>query len=253
MQTGFARIIRCTLAAATLAALAACETMPTDQPAPQTEAAAAPQGPPPCRALKAEPAPPKGWSYLPEISELCVADIFTSVTATDIGKGGKPKRVIDVHTNKDVGILVRPVTAPLDAKTTLRWSWNVEQLPSDVSEETAPKHDYLSIAVKFDNGQDLTYMWSAEMPAGHGFRCPLPSWDVRETHVVVRSGKADLGRWLHEKRDVLADYKKYVGGKPPKRITEVWLIANSIFQQGEGKARLANIAIVHGPKHHRVN
>jgi hypothetical protein len=70
--------------------------------------------------------------------------------------------------------------------------------------EVAAKHDDLSIALKFDNGQDLTYMWSAERPEGQGFRCPLHAWDTRKTHVVVRSGGGDLGRWFSEERNILA-------------------------------------------------
>ena len=230
-----------TLAAATLLGLAACATTPAETPAPQTAAAApAPQGPPPCPPLTGEPNPPQGWSYLEEIAALCKADIFKAASAA--GKG-EPKRQIAIHTKQNAGILVRPTDVALKPATTLRWRWNVETLPSKVSEETAPKHDYLSIAVKFDNGQDLTYMWSAELPEGKGFRCPLPTWDVRETHVVVRSGGGDLGRWLSEERNVLADYKKYVGGTAPTKITEVWLIANTIFQQGEGTAHVGDISL----------
>jgi len=230
-----------TLAAAALLTLAACASTPPETAAPQSTAAApAPQGPPPCPPLAAEPNPPQGWTYLEEITALCKADIFKSAAAQ--GKG-EPKRQIAIDTNKNAGILLHPADVALKPATTLRWTWNVATLPSKVSEETAPKHDYLSIAVKFDNGQDLTYIWSAEMPEGKGFRCPLPTWDVRETHVVVRSGGKDLGRWLSEERHILADYTKYIGGEPPKRVTEVWLIANTIFQQGEGKARIGNISL----------
>jgi hypothetical protein len=195
---------------------------------------------PPCRRLDAPPSPPEGWHYLPEISAVCVADIFRGATQ---GTGTGPARQIQVHTKQDVGILERRTDVALSAATTLRWKWNVEQLPSKAAEDVAPHHDYLSIAVMFDNGQDLTYMWSAMLPPEKGFRCPLPGWDTRETHVVVRSDAKELGKWLSEERRVLADYAKHVGGKPPAKITHVWLIANTIFQQGEGVARFGDISI----------
>ena len=105
------------------------------------------------------------------------------------------------------------------------------------------KHDYFSIAVKFENGKDLTYMWSAAMPEGTHFMCPLSDWHNVEWHAVVRSGETDLGKWLAEERDVLADYNRVIGGKAPGRITQVWLISNSIIQQGEGRATYGDIML----------
>ena len=34
------------------------------------------------------------------------------------------------------------------------------------------------------------------------------------TYVVVRSGPADLGKWLTERRNVAEDYRKIYGGQP---------------------------------------
>ncbi|MSR01941.1 MAG: DUF3047 domain-containing protein [Gemmatimonadetes bacterium] len=78
---------------------------------------------------------------------------------------------------------------------------------------------------------------------GTGFRCPLPGWDTRETHVVVRSGRHDLGRWLREDCNIRVHCAQYVGGRPPVRIAHVWLIANTIFHQGAGDARLGEIIL----------
>ena len=129
--------------------------------------------------------------------------------------------------------------------TRLRWRWRVDALPSAVAEDSLPTHDYLSIAVEFDNGLDLTYMWSASLSVGTVFPCPLPNWDQRETHAVVRSGTAELGQWLDEERDVHADYTAMIApgasAPAPTRIVRVWLIAVSLFQKGEGACRFAAI------------
>ncbi|MDC6711173.1 DUF3047 domain-containing protein, partial [Leclercia adecarboxylata] len=106
-----------------------------------------------------------------------------------------------------------------------------------------PTHDYLSIAVEFENGLDLTYLWSSSLPVGTHFRCPLPSWDQRETHWVVRSGAAELGRWLDEKRPILEDYRAAIGGPDPARVVAVWLIAVSLFQRDVGDCAYAGIAL----------
>ncbi len=128
--------------------------------------------------------------------------------------------------------------------TRLRWAWRMEELPSKVREDVLLTHDYLSIAVEFDNGQDITYYWSAELPEGTGFRCPIPTWTARETHVVARSGREGLGQWLREDRDVLADYEAKIGGPLPGKIVRVWLIAVSLFQHTEGKCDYADISFL---------
>lgn len=69
----------------------------------------------------------------------------------------------------------------------------MDQLPSQAREDRLQTHDYLSLAVEFDNEQDLAYYWSAELPPDTAFRCPIPKWQGRETHVVLRSGTVDSG------------------------------------------------------------
>ena len=149
-------------------------------------------------------------------------------------------------TSRDAGILQREVALDLEPGTRLRWDWNVEALPSRLPEDTMLSHDYLSIAVEFENGRDITYTWSRELPVGHGFWCPLPTWKDREFHVVVRRGEEGLGAWQREERDLHADYARYMG-TPPSRVVRVWLIAVSLFQRLEGRALYRSI-VLEGPK-----
>jgi hypothetical protein len=74
----------------------------------------------------------------------------------------------------DGAILKRPLDFPLDNTVRLDWSWRVKTLPSRLAENTLATHDYLSMAIEFDNGQDLTYLWSSCLPVGTSFRCPIP-------------------------------------------------------------------------------
>lgn len=152
---------------------------------------------------------------------------------------------IHCHTHKNVGILQKDVSAPLDDGTTLSWRWMVDEVPAPLAEDQVPTHDYLSIAVEFDDGQDITYMWSSSLEVGTVFRCPLPYWCERETHVVIRTGAADLHRWLTESRPLLEDYRRHIGGSA-SRVVRVWLIANSVFLRRTGACRYADI-VLHGP------
>jgi hypothetical protein len=181
-----------------------------------------------------EPVPtPDQWEYL---WYLGASEIYRSSVSPD----GHASICCDTH--GDVGILRREAPLPLEPGTRLRWSWRVDQLPVDLPEDTLPSHDYLSIAVEFDDGQDLTYYWSSSLPVGTVYRCPLPTWKDKETHVVVRSGATELGRWLDEERDIFEDYRRIIGG-PARSVVRVWLIANSLFQRGHGRCEYARIAL----------
>jgi len=198
-------------------------------------------GPEPVRAEAARLAtlvrPPDGWDYLWYLGP---GEIFRPGVPLP---SGQPTVCCDTH--GDVGILRRPVHVPLEPDVTLHWRWRVGALPADLREDTLPSHDYLSIAVEFDDGQDLTYYWSAALPVGTVYRCPLPTWKDKETHVVVRSGTAGLGRWLDESRDLHADYHRMIGG-PARSIVRVWLIANSLFLRGQGRCEYAAIEVRRG-------
>ncbi|MBN2700598.1 MAG: DUF3047 domain-containing protein [Methylothermaceae bacterium] len=103
------------------------------------------------------------------------------------------------------------------------------------------------IDVEFDS-QDITYYWSTELPVGTVYRCPIPTWNARETHVVVRSGEQGLGEWIDEARDVYQDYVDAIGGPMPENIVRVWLIAVSLFQRTEGKCQYDDIAFLQGKR-----
>ena len=181
--------------------------------------------------------PPDDWYYLWFLGP---AEIYRSVPVP-----GR-RNAIECRTGSDCGLLLRDVPFAFGPGTRLRWSWKVDQLPSAVAENTLPTHDYMSIAVEFDNGQDLTYFWSAALEPGTGFRCPIPLWDARETHVAVRSGSHGLGEWQTEERDLYADYVRYIGGPAGASIKKVWLIALTLFQRQDGRATFADISLV-GP------
>jgi len=134
------------------------------------------------------------------------------------------------------------VDFPLGADTTLSWRWRVAELPSAKPENELLQHDYVSLALEFENGRDLTWHWSASLPAETGYACPIPSWTPRETHVVVRSGRDGLGSWCAERRRVRDDYARFVG-EPPSRIVAAWLIAVALFQHGSGAAEFAEITL----------
>jgi hypothetical protein len=191
--------------------------------------------------------PPKGWDY---IWELKTAEIFSEVPVS--AAQNSPAQAIGLNVHDDASIMEKPAGFDLTPNTILSWKWKVDKLPSLVSENAMPTHDYMSIAVKFDNGKDLTFFWSRDLPVDTAFHCPLPGWKQREIHVVARSGTAELGKWINEEKPILDYYQKAIGGPLPKRITHVWLIGVSLFQHLEGRSEFGEIELHDGTKHLHV-
>jgi hypothetical protein len=172
---------------------------------------------------------PAGWSYMYMFGD---SGIFSE------GCNGE----LECNTHKNVGILQYAIDAPLTEDLELDWKWIVDKLPSPVAEDQVLTHDYLSIAVEFDDGKDITYMWSAELPEGTAFQCPLLRWTEYETHVVQRSGNKLIGQQVLESRNVYSDYQKYIGGTA-SNIARIWLIANTVFMRGAGRCSYSDIVI----------
>jgi len=175
--------------------------------------------------LASPPTPPTGWDTHPLAGS--EAAFFPS------GAG------ITVDASWTSAIIRHPAEMTLTPSLRLRWSWRVEALPSRLPEDTALTHDYLSVALEFDDGQDLTWYWSCCLPEGFSYRCPLPHWRRRETHIVARTGTDGLGRWTDEERSVLADHQAAIGGPAPSRVVRVWLIAQTVPQPATRPVSLA--------------
>ena len=192
--------------------------------------------------LRAPHVPPGQWSYLLDTGH---AEIF----ADALGPAGEP--AIAVHTHDDQGIVCKLVDVALTPNTRLSWRWRVTEQPSALAEDRPQTHDYVSIATEFDNGRDLTWIWSSQLAPETHFHCPIGAWSARETHWVARSGVGDLGRWCAEERNVYDDVLAAMG-PPPARIVRVWLIAVSSFQHGIARAEFAEIVLDDGTRAVRV-
>ncbi len=184
------------------------------------------------------PQPPPGWHHHPLIGE---KETYAP-----------SERGITANAARSLGIIRKPADAPLTPTLRLRWSWRLDELPSRLPEDTALTHDYLSVALEFDDGQDLTWHWSSALPLGLAYSCPLEHFRHCETHIVAHSGTADLGRWIDEERPVLADHQVAIGGPAPARVVRAWLIAVSCFQMGEGRGEFGRIELVDGDEVIRV-
>lgn len=178
---------------------------------------------------------PDGFSYLWYLGQSEVFDSFE-----DGERSG-----VHGHAENDYGIIRKEVELPLTEVAEIEFDWLYTALPAAGPETENQYHDYLSVAVEFDNGQDITWLWSRELDIEQGFRCPLYWWDERETHIVLQSGTEGLDEWYTHRRNILADYAAHVEGEIPERIVGVWFIATSLSETA-GDAKFANVSLKGG-------
>lgn len=180
--------------------------------------------------MRAPIAPPPGWR----------PHIHVPLAGLHCERAGQ----VDVHSRARAEIVCREARAPLTEALRLRWRWRMDRLPAKRAEDTLFTHDYLSVAVEFDDGLDLSYHWSVSLPAETSYRCPLPHWRKREWHHVVRSGHTGLGEWHAEQRKIAPDRAAAIGGAAPREVVRVWLIVTCLSAGGEARGSYADIELV---------
>lgn len=155
---------------------------------------------------------------------------------------GSEKSLVVATTEKSAA-LRKDAQQPLTPDLEFSWQWQIAEIPSTVAEDTKEKHHYFAISVIFDNGKNLSYIWSAQLPKEFSFQCPLDDWKDKETHVVVESGPAHLNQVLSYERNIMADYARFIGGQMPAKVSKVWIVVLATGGEKGVKARLTKLAI----------
>jgi hypothetical protein len=133
-------------------------------------------------------------------------------------EGGR--RVLRMRSAGDSSNISRDVQGKVDLHETpvLEWSWKVTALPAGADarrKETDDQAAQVYVAwPRFPEAvrsRIIGYVWDTTAPAGTVVRSEKTG---TVTYVVVRSGPAELGRWLTERRDVREDFRKIYGEEP---------------------------------------
>ncbi len=97
----------------------------------------------------------------------------------------------------------------------LSWKWKVTQLPKNGDFRRSKTDDQAAqLFLAFTKTKAIVYIWDTSAPQGlMESTSPVPFMTVKV--VVVRSGPAELGKWITESRNVYEDYKKLYGSEPP--------------------------------------
>ena len=130
------------------------------------------------------------------------------------------RRVIQLKSRNDSSTITKELTGKWRLKDTpiLEWSWKVVTLPKGADSRSKHTDDQAAqlylVWPRFPKelrSRLIGYVWDTQAPAGLVVKSEKTSM---VTYVVVRSAATELGRWLTERRDVVADFKKIYGEEP---------------------------------------
>jgi hypothetical protein len=189
-----------------------------------------------------EPAgPPPGWEALtfPRVSR------HTRYTVVREGEGF----VLRADSEAAASALYRPLDLDPKLYRVLSWRWKVEGVLDRSDPRKKSGDDYAArvyVAFRYDPasastwerarygalrlfygryppGLALNYVWESRLPVGTVLD---NAYSARAKMVVARSGPAEAGQWVTERHDLYADYRRIIGGEPP-RIVGVALMTDT--------------------------
>ena len=176
-------------------------------------------------------APPPGWEALtfPRVPR------HSRYTVVRDGAGF----VLRAESRASASGLYRPLDLDPRVHRVLSWRWKVEGVLARSDPRRKEGDDYAArvyVAFRYDPasagawerarygafriiygryppGLALNYVWESRLPVGTVLD---NAYSARAKVVVVRSGAAEAGTWVTETRDIYADYRRIVGGEPPR-------------------------------------
>jgi len=175
------------------------------------------------------PGVPAGW----ELKEKSGKADFTVVKDGDSAAGRFRSANSSFSLQKEVKVDLKQF--PL-----LTWKWKVTKLPTGGDFRKSNTDDQAAqLFVAFSKTKAIVYIWDTMAPAGLiEDTSPVPFMTVKV--VVVRSGPAELGKWINETRNVYADYKKLYGSEP-SAVSGFRLQSNSQHTGTSGEAYFADV------------
>jgi hypothetical protein len=130
------------------------------------------------------------------------------------------QRVLHLKSKIESSTIRKEIKGKVNLKETpiLEWTWKGAVLPTNADCRKKSADDQAAqlyvVWPRFPEAvrsQIIGYIWDTTAPVGTIVKSEKTG---TVTYVVVRSGPADLGKWLTEKRNVAEDYRKIYGTAP---------------------------------------
>jgi len=123
--------------------------------------------------------------------------------------------VIKGQTNGNASALYRNKKIDITSTPFLSWQWKVSNVFDNTREKQKSGDDFPArLYVVYQKGLfkwstiAINYVWSSQHPVGESWSSAYTS---KSKVVVLQSGTPSVGTWVHEKRNIVADFKHYFG------------------------------------------
>ncbi|MGH7383998.1 MAG: DUF3047 domain-containing protein [Candidatus Rokuibacteriota bacterium] len=144
-------------------------------------------------------------------------------------QGGR--KVLHLKSQDDSSTISKEIKVDVKSHPILQWSWQAVALPKGGDARKAATDDQAAqLYVTFPRfpsqvrSRIISYLWDTTAPGNAVFKSEKTGL---VTYVVVRSGPADLGKWLTESRNVLEDYRKIYGEAPGEEVGAISISIDS--------------------------
>ena len=130
----------------------------------------------------------------------------------------------------------------------LKWDWRIHDIPEGGDENSSRRNDVAaSVYVVFDTSRlffqtvpvSIRYTWSSKHPVGSEFS----KLRGRQRIIVVGTGEEGIGEWKTFERNIVEDYERFFGEKPPKRPIALLILSASDDTQSFTKADYDNFEL----------
>ena len=129
-------------------------------------------------------------------------------------------RVLHLKSKIESSAVRRDIRGRVNLKETpiLEWSWKAITLPKNgdcrkkaTDDQAAQLYIVWPRFPEAVRSQIIGYIWDSTAPAGSIVKSEKTS---TVTYIVMRSGTAETGKWITERRNVVEDYQKIYGAQP---------------------------------------
>ena len=130
------------------------------------------------------------------------------------------RKVLHLKSAGDGSTISKEIKGKVSLKETpiLEWTWKVVALPQgadarkkETDDEAAQLYVTWPRFPEAVRSQVIGYIWDTTAPAGGVLKSQKTG---TVTYIVLRSGPAELGKWVTERRNVREDFKKVYGAEP---------------------------------------
>ena len=166
----------------------------------------------------------------------------TAYQATILGD----RHCLQAQSQAGASILLSAVRIDPHTYPWLSWDWRVDELVKDEALDRKEGSDASArVYVYFETHglpwqkRNLDYVWSVSLPIGTMINSPFQS---TSKILVVESGSGALGQWRSVRRNLVDDYRRAFGTRPP-RIIAIGLMSDTDSAGGQALAYFDELRI----------